>query len=116
MANQVYRAAVIGCGKMSRGHAHSYQANEQVELVAGADVFEAAREGFQKQYNVPTMYADAGEMLDAEKPDIVSVCTWPPMHADLVELAFAKGARVVWCEKPMSVSMEDADRMVNAAE
>ncbi|HYI24332.1 MAG TPA: Gfo/Idh/MocA family oxidoreductase [Thermomicrobiales bacterium] len=116
MANQSYRAAVIGCGKISRGHANAYQASDRVDLVAGADVFEAAREGFAKEFGLSAMYADAAEMLDAEKPDIVSICTWPPMHADLVELAFSKGVKAVWCEKPMSVSMDDADRMVNAAE
>ena len=40
-----------------------------------------------------------------KKPDIVSICTWPPLHADLTELAFAKGVKAVWCEKPMSVSI-----------
>ncbi len=116
MGNQTYRAAVIGCGKISRGHANAYQVSDRVELVAGADVFEGARNGFAEQYGLSAMYADAGEMLDAEKPDIVSVCTWPPMHADLVELAFSKGVKAVWCEKPMSVSLEDANRMVGAAD
>ena len=61
------------------------------------------------------MYADPAEMLDTERPDIVSICTWPPLHADLTELAFAKGVKAVWCEKPMAVHLTDADRMVDAA-
>ncbi len=115
MAGQRYRAAVIGCGKMSRGHAHAYASNDRVDLVAGADVSEGARAAFARDFGLDSMYADPAAMLAAEKPDLVSVCTWPPHHTDLVEAAFAAGARGVWCEKPMAVDLADADRMVAAA-
>jgi len=113
---QRYRAAVIGCGKMSRGHAHAYVANERVDLVAGADVSDAARTAFAGEFGVEAMYADPAEMLAREKPDLVSVCTWPPHHTDLVEAAFAAGVKGVWCEKPMAVHLADADRMLAAAQ
>lgn len=116
MEGQRYRAAVIGTGKMSRGHAHAYVTNDQVDLVAASDISEEARSAFAEQFNVPTTYADAAEMLEKERPDFVSICTWPPLHAELTELAFAKGARGVWCEKPMAVHLTEADRMTAAAE
>jgi len=116
MGGQRYRAAVIGCGKMSRGHAHAYAVNARVDLVAGADVSDAARAGFASDFGLESMYDDPAEMLATEKAALVSVCTWPPHHTDLVEAAFAAGARGVWCEKPMAVHLADADRMVAAAE
>lgn len=116
MGGRRYRAAVIGCGKMSRGHAHAYAGNDRVDLVAGADVSDGARSAFASEFGVGAMYADPAEMLATEKPDLVSVCTWPPHHTDLVEAAFAAGARGVWCEKPMAVHLADADRMVAAAQ
>jgi predicted dehydrogenase len=116
MTSGRYRAAVIGCGKMSRGHAHAYADAPAVDLVAGADVSEAARAAFADEFVGATPYADAAEMLDGERPDFVSVCTWPHSHADLTVAAFAAGARAVWCEKPMAVHLADADRMVEAAE
>lgn len=112
---RTYRAAVIGCGKMSRGHAHAYAAHEDVALIAGADVSEPARAAFASEFGLDAMYADPAAMLAEERPDLVSVCTWPPHHTDLVEAAFAAGARGVWCEKPMAVDLADADRMVAAA-
>lgn len=115
MSTQRYRAAVIGTGKMSRGHAHAYVTNERVDLVAASDISEAARESFATEFGVPTTYGDAAEMLAAEKPDFVSICTWPPLHAELTELAFAHGAQGVWCEKPMAVHLTEADRMNQAA-
>lgn len=116
MGSRRYRAAVIGCGKMSRGHAHAYANNDRVDLVAGADVSEGARSAFASEFGVDSMYADAAEMLAREKPDLVSICTWPPHHTDLVEAAFAAGVKGVWCEKPMAVHLADADRMAAAAQ
>ena len=110
-----YRAAVIGTGKMSRGHAHAFVTDDRVDLVAASDIFEPARTAFAAEFNVPTTYADAAEMLVTERPDIVSICTWPPLHAELTELAFANGVKAVWCEKPMAVHLTEADRMVDAA-
>ncbi|MGN6484242.1 MAG: Gfo/Idh/MocA family protein [Thermomicrobiales bacterium] len=111
-----YRAGVIGTGKMSRGHAHAYVTNPQVDLVAASDIAEGAREGFAAEFGVPTTYAEATEMLASEQLDIVSICTWPPLHRELTEAAFAAGVRAVWCEKPMAVHLEEATAMVNAAE
>ncbi len=115
MVAPVYRAAVIGCGVMSRDHTHAHTSSDRVDLVAGADVFAAARDRFQAEFDVPAMYEDARAMLDAEKPDIVSICTWPPTHRELTELAFAKGVKAVWCEKPMAMTLDDCDVMLAAA-
>ncbi len=116
MTSGRYRAAVIGCGKMSRGHSQAYANSPNVDLISGADVSEAARAAFAEQFGVERTYEDPAEMLEREKPDLVSVCTWPPLHADLTVAAFAAGAKAVWCEKPMAVNLEDADRMVDAAQ
>jgi predicted dehydrogenase len=110
-----YRAAVIGCGKMSRGHSAAYQANPNVDLVAGADVFATARDAFTAEFGVFATFADAAEMLRTVKPDLVSVCTWPPLHYDLVKLALDHGVKGVWCEKPMTVHPDEAQAMVDAA-
>ncbi len=116
MSGQSYRAAVIGCGKMSRGHARAFLNNQRVDLVAGADVSEAARDAFSREFDVGSMYSDPAELLANERPDLVSICTWPPLHADLTEAVFAAGVKGVWCEKPMAVHLSEADRMVAAAQ
>ena len=115
MSTQRYRAAVIGTGKMSRGHAHAFVTNDRVDLVAASDISGAARDAFATKFGVPATYGDAADMLTAEKPDLVSICTWPPIHAELTELAFANGVKGVWCEKPMAVHLTEADRMNQAA-
>jgi predicted dehydrogenase len=108
------RAAIIGCGKISRPHARAYREVGATELVAAADVSQVAREGFAAELGLERTYADAAEMLAEEKPDVVSVCTWPPYHADLTIAACRAGARAVLCEKPIAVHLADADRMIEA--
>lgn len=116
MERQRYRAAVIGCGKMSRGHAHALANNERVELVTGADISEAARAAFAEEFGLERMFSNPVEMLEAEQLDIVSISTWPPLHAEQTEAAFAAGVKGVWCEKPMAVHLSEADRMLQAAD
>src|SRR5215204_3050952 len=115
MTSGRYRAAVIGCGKMSRGHAHAFTEAPNVDLVAAADVSEAALETFGDEFGVIARYTDTVEMLEQERPDFVSIVTWPPLHAGQTEAAFAAGVKMVWAEKPMAVHLEDADRMLAAA-
>ncbi|HEY7030831.1 MAG TPA: Gfo/Idh/MocA family oxidoreductase [Thermomicrobiales bacterium] len=115
MTSRRYRAAVIGCGKISRGHARAYSDSPSVDLIAAADVSEQALAVFGDEFGVNARYTDTVEMLERERPDFVSICTWPPLHADQTEAAFAAGVRVVWAEKPMAVHLADADRMLSAA-
>jgi len=60
------------------------------------------------------MYDTVEEMLAKENLDLVSVCTWPPLHADGVVAAAQAKAKGIVCEKPMTNSLGEADRMLEA--
>ena len=62
------------------------------------------------------VYTDYHEMLAKENLDIVSVCTWPHLHAPMVIACAEAGVRAIHCEKPMATTFGDAKRMVEAAE
>jgi predicted dehydrogenase len=111
-----YRVGIIGCGLIAGGHRLGYRSNPATTVVAGADPSKPQRAKFLARYPGLRMYSDAREMLEAEKPDLVSVCTWPPLHAPLVVLAAESGVKGILCEKPMAVNLEEADRMVAACE
>lgn len=53
-------------------------------------------------------------MLRKEKLDIVSVCTWPPFHCEMTERAAEERVKGIICEKPMAMSLAEADRMITA--
>src|SRR5437762_293929 len=122
-----YRVAVIGCGKprseegstgfgMSHAHVHGYQETGACELAAAADIVKENAEAFTARYGgTARAYTDYRQMLAAEKPDIVSVCTWPHLHAPMVLDAVQAGAKAIHCEKPMAPTWGEAKRMHEAA-
>lgn len=114
-----YRAAIVGLGAISRAHLRGYLAPvnaTRIQVVAGADISEEARVRFTTDTGVEQTYADYREMLEHVAPDVLSICTWPPTHPDLVEAATAAGVRGIVCEKPMAVDLAGCDRMLAAAE
>ena len=110
-----YRVAIIGCGSIARAHACAYTSLSQCAIVAAADISQDALDRFAEQYGVSRLYTSYEEMLAAERPDIVSVCTWPPQHPEPVIAAARAGVKGIVCEKPMALSLAEADRMNEAA-
>lgn len=112
-----YRAAIIACGRIAEGaHLPAYRRISAIEVVAGADISAEVRQKWIGELGVPRMYADAAEMLERERPDIVSICTWPPLRPSMVELACAAGVKGIVAEKPMAVDLAGCDRMLTAVE
>jgi len=110
-----YRAAIIACGIIAQGHLNAYRKIPSVDVVAGADLSVDVRERWQTEHGVPRMYAGVEEMLEREKPDVVSICTWPPLRPEMTALACAHGVKAILAEKPMAVDLAGCDRMLAAA-
>ena len=110
------RAAVIACGRISRAHVHGYRANPEIELVACADISREALDTFDEEFSVPPdkRYLDYNEMLDKEKPDIVSVCSHHHLHSSMTIDAAARHPRAIVCEKPLALSLGEADDLIEA--
>ena len=129
-----YRAAVIGVGRMGSTfddevkeggtifipycHAPAYVAYPDTTLVAGADPHEGQREDFAKRWELTPehVHVDYREMLEKEKPDIVSVCTSAKPRAEIVQHTARAGVKAMWLEKPMCFSLAEADAMLAACE
>src|SRR5436190_9026088 len=114
-----YRVAVIGrTGKGNYGHGLDVvgKAFDNVEVVAVADENDKGREAAVKRIGAKTAYADYREMLDKEKPQIVSVGDRHlDLHRDMV-VACARTGASVFLEKPMCRTLAEADEMVKACE
>jgi len=129
-----YRAAVIGLGRMGstfddeidRGgsiflpycHAPSYHAAPVVELVAGADLHDGQRAIFGERWGLSDdhLYADYREMLARERLDLVSVCTTTRVRSTIVQDVARSGVGAIWAEKPIALSLQEADDMVRVCE
>lgn len=108
-----YTAAIIGCGDMSVHHAAAYK-EAGVSVVAGADISQDALDRFRQCTGVKTSYSDYREMLDEVQPDIASIVTPHELHCPMVMAVAKRQVKGIVCEKPMSMDLTEADRMVEA--
>ncbi|WP_378950600.1 Gfo/Idh/MocA family protein [Pelosinus sp. sgz500959] len=120
------KVALIGCGRISYKHIDALVHNcSEVELVATCDVVienaeEKARDYIQKmqkasfEVHMPRMYSDYNKMLKDEQVDIVTICTKSGNHAE-ISLACLSLKKHVLVEKPMALSTQDADAMIECA-
>ncbi len=103
------RVGIIGCGWIAEAHVIHYKEMPDVEIVALADLVDGKAEAFAKKFEIENAkcYPDHKSMLDAEKLDAVSVCTYNGTHAECTIYALQKGVHVL-LEKPMCVTLEEA--------
>lgn len=121
-----YRAAVVGLGRIAWTleddpkrdhpctHAGALAQLPGVELVAGAARSEKSAKAFQERFHTKKAYTDYLEMVREENIDIVGVATNPETHAQIVVDLANAGVKGILCEKPLALSLEDADRMLKA--
>ncbi len=111
-----YRAGIVGCGHIAQVHAEGYRATPGVTLVAAADIVPEALQAFGEKWGVEGRYTDYREMLAGENLDILSICTRNNQHVEPTLAGADAGVPAIYCEKPMAMNLEQADRMVNACE
>jgi len=109
------KAGAMGYG-MAYLHADAYKLIEDLEMVAAADIVEENVKAFAASYDVPNTYLDYNEMLAAEQPEMVSICTWPHLHEQMVIDCAQAGVKAIHCEKPMADTIGGARRMVQVCD
>lgn len=107
------RVGIIGCGKIFPMHAVSVSKQPGVQIVAVCDNKPERAAKAAQDYGCKA-YGDYREMIDKEKPDVVHICTPHYLHAEMTIYALEHGADVL-TEKPMALTVEDAERMQKAA-
>jgi len=109
-----YKVALIGCGNIAPMHLESIQMLNAPKIVAVCDNKEDRAQAKAKQYNC-NYYTDYKEMIDKEEIDVLHICTPHYLHAPMAIYAANKGINIL-TEKPMSISLQDADDMIEACE
>ena len=108
------RAAIVGTGSVANLHAQAVALHPRAELVAVTDLSRAAADGFAARHGEPAVHDTLEDLLAAEHPDVVLICTPPVVHREQALAAFAAGAHVV-VEKPPAPSLDELDEMRAAA-
>lgn len=107
-------AAVIGCGEVSGVHIDALVANPDISVVAVCDA-DPSRLGIAAQRLSCPGYDDYLHLLDAERPDVVHICTPHHLHADMAIACLERGVNVL-LEKPMASTVVGAQRVIEAAD
>ena len=107
------RVGIIGVGTIGRTHVNSWKANG-VTPVAYADANPTALETTVAEFGGEG-FADGLDLIASGTVDIVSICTPPVFHKDLVIASVETGVAVL-CEKPMARNLADAEVMFEAIE
>lgn len=125
-----YRVAIVGCGNIAGGydrvvssgpgawsftHAGAYQLCTGTDLVAVCDIDSQAREAFGRKWGVKKSYGDVKEMIQKERPDIVSICTPTRSHHEVFKTLCHLDVPAIFCEKPLAYRYEEALAMQDLA-
>lgn len=103
--------AIAGAGRISPTHVDGLFDSGYCHPIAVFDPNPAPLGDLTGRYPMVSGFIDPELMFQKIKPQIVSVCTWPQAHLDVVRQAVDAGARGVLCEKPLTLRLDEAVAM-----
>lgn len=109
--------ALIGCGRISPNHIVAAQ-NNGLEIVAICDIEEQNMHDKKVKFKLSDevhCYTDYMEMLEKEKPELVAIATESGKHAEIALNCLKKGHANLIIEKPIALSLKDADDIIRTA-
>lgn len=109
------RYALIGCGRIATNHMKAALKN-QLEIGAVCDILSSKMEELLSKHELEKdatikRYTDYKEMIQEVNPELVSIATESGIHAEIALYCIDHGVNVI-IEKPMAMSMEDADEII----
>lgn len=111
--------ALIGCGRISINHIKA-AVNNQLEIAAVCDVVPGHMEVLLAKHELQNdmsilRYTDYRSMIQEVKPDLVSIATESGIHAEIALFCIDHGVHVI-IEKPMAMSISDANEIIRCSE
>ena len=111
---QKLRVGIIGAGRIGQVHAKSITYHiPQAEIVAISDLFPENAQKVADDLGIPKAVQDYHEILNDPTVDAVLICSSTDTHADIAVEA-AKAGKDIWCEKPMTRTIGEGKRVVEA--
>lgn len=111
--------ALIGCGRIATNHMKA-AINNNLEIAAVCDVLPEKMEELLAKHELQNddtikRYEDYKKMIEEVKPELVSISTESGIHAEIALYCIEKGVNLI-IEKPMAMSIEDADKIIKLSE
>ncbi|MBR4287220.1 MAG: Gfo/Idh/MocA family oxidoreductase [Clostridia bacterium] len=109
------RYALIGCGRVSGSHIKAAIKNN-LEIAALCDIVPEKAQLLKEKYNLEAeIFSDYKEMLRKISPELVAIATVSGTHGEIATYCAENGFNFM-VEKPMAMSIAEADRVIAAAE
>lgn len=110
------RFALVGCGRIAKRHSELLGSGqiENAQLVAVCDLVADKAKAIGEQFSIP-WFTDMHKMMSECDVDVVVVLTESGRHAEHVIALAGYGSHIV-VEKPMALTLSDADKMIEACE
>lgn len=123
------RFGLVGCGRIGStadervrtwavadlwlpySHGSAIAATPGATLAATCDVDKEAASAAMVRHGASAAYSDFEEMLETEQLDALSIATRTPGRVDLIRAALSHGIKGLYCEKPLSNTLEEADEL-----
>lgn len=109
-STQTLRIGIIGLGGVAKAHLQALSLLDNITLISVCDVRAEAAEEVAQRFSA-TAYADYRALLEVGQIDLAMVLTPASTHREIVE-AVARSGIHVFCEKPIAVTLADAEAMV----
>lgn len=105
---------IIGCGSISKQrHSYEYFHNKDVKIIGFFDMYPERAKELSSLFG-GKVYENVDDLINDPQIDAVSVCVANALHAEYTIKCLNAGKHVL-CEKPMATSLEDCQKMVDAA-
>ena len=108
------RIALVGTGFIAKVHAASIRNLPNARLTAVVSASGEKGSKFAEEFGAK-LYPSLDSLFESGEVDAVDICTPTYLHADMV-VAAAAARKHILCEKPIALSLKDADRMIRAVE
>jgi predicted dehydrogenase len=119
---------IVGCGNIAGGfdlgrklkdfpytHAGAYIRDNRFKIAACIEPDESHRTEFMKEWNIEHGYSSIDELVNLDCGfDVISICSPTTYHTHDIEVALQMSPKLIFCEKPITPSLLDAERLVHA--
>lgn len=111
--------ALIGCGRIATNHMKA-AVNNDLEITAVCDILPEKMEELLEKHDLQSdtsikRYEDYKKMINDVRPELISIATESGIHAEIALYCIEKGVNLI-IEKPMAMSIEDADKIIKLSE
>jgi len=112
--NRELGIGIIGCGRISGIHTSVVSELPGMRVAAVCDIVGEKARNYANRFGCE-FYTDYRELIQSKNVDVVDICTPTHLHAEMA-IAAAESCKCVICEKPMALSISDADVMIKTCD